>query len=69
MEDRKYNEAITEELATNVKNVLSHIGEDVNQKKLLKTPKQIPKTLQFLTNRYNQRLNRYEARDSFSEFL
>lgn len=54
MEDRKYNEAITEELATNVKNVLSHIGEDVNREGLLKTPERVAEALQFLTNGYDQ---------------
>ena len=49
-----YDEAVTEEIAAHVKEILRLLGEDPEREGLLKTPERVSKSLQFLTNGYGE---------------
>ncbi|SHK06533.1 GTP cyclohydrolase I [Tangfeifania diversioriginum] len=47
-----FDEAVIDELASNYKNILQIIGEDVNREGLDKTPERVAKSMQFLLQGY-----------------
>jgi|SRR5690554_6056754 len=50
----EYNEEITKKLAEFYKEILSDLGEDPSRQGLLKTPERVAKSVQFLTQGYQQ---------------
>lgn len=49
-----FDDKITKELTEHYKNVLELLGEDVEREGLIKTPRRVAKSMQFLTQGYNQ---------------
>lgn len=49
----QYDEATTNSLVKNYKEVLTQLGEDPNREGLLKTPERLAKAMQFLTQGYH----------------
>ncbi|MBS1578610.1 MAG: GTP cyclohydrolase I FolE [Bacteroidetes bacterium] len=49
----KYDEAVTEGLKNNYKEVLNLLGEDAEREGLLKTPERMAKAMQYLTQGYH----------------
>lgn len=49
-----FDEKITKELTEHYKKVLELLGEDVEREGLIKTPRRVAKSMQFLTQGYNQ---------------
>ncbi len=66
----QYDEETTRELSARVKDMLGLLGEDSSREGLLKTPERVAKSLQFLTQGYDQdgveilRSAMFEAPDS-----
>ncbi len=54
MDDKIYDDKITEALSKNFKDVIDGLGEDVNREGLVKTPERVAKAMQFLTQGYDQ---------------
>ena len=52
--DERYDEAVTEALASHVREMLRLLGEDPDREGLVKTPERVAKSLQFLTQGYAQ---------------
>lgn len=50
------NSDIKQELTENYKNIITHIGEDINREGLQKTPERAAKAMQYLTRGYEQDL-------------
>ncbi len=50
----KYNDQITESLKGHYEEVIRQIGEDPNREGLLRTPERVAKSMQFLTQGYDQ---------------
>ena len=49
-----YSPAVTQEIASHIKEILRLLGEDENREGLLKTPERVAKSLQFLTKGYEE---------------
>lgn len=54
MEEKKYDDQITENLASHYQDVLVQLGEDPAREGLAKTPERVAKAMQFLTQGYDQ---------------
>lgn len=54
MDDKIYDDKITEALSKNFKDVIDGLGEDINREGLVKTPERVAKAMQFLTQGYDQ---------------
>jgi GTP cyclohydrolase I len=54
LDDKIYDDKITEALSKNFKDVIDGLGEDVNREGLVKTPERVAKAMQFLTQGYDQ---------------
>ena len=50
----EYNDEVTRKLTEVYKEILSDLGEDSNREGLLKTPERVAKSIQFLTQGYQQ---------------
>ena len=49
-----YSPAVTQEIASHIKEILRLLGEDENREGLLKTPERVAKSLQYLTKGYEE---------------
>ena len=49
-----YSPAVTQEIASHIKEILRLLGEDENREGLIKTPERVAKSLQFLTKGYEE---------------
>ena len=54
IKEELYDEKVTAELASHVKEILRLIGEDPEREGLVKTPERVAKALQFMTQGYDQ---------------
>ena len=54
IKEEKYDEKVTSEIASHVKEILRLIGEDPAREGLVKTPERVAKALQFMTQGYEQ---------------
>ena len=54
IKEESYDEKVTAELASHVKEILRLIGEDPEREGLVKTPERVAKALQFMTQGYEQ---------------
>jgi GTP cyclohydrolase I len=54
IKEELYDEKVTAELASHVKEILRLIGEDPEREGLVKTPERVAKALQFMTQGYEQ---------------
>ena len=54
MEDKIYNDKITEDLSSHYEDVIKQLGEDPNREGLVKTPERVAKAMQFLTKGYDE---------------
>lgn len=49
-----YNDEVTDKISSVYKDIITELGEDPNREGLLKTPERVAKSLQFLTQGYDQ---------------
>ena len=54
IKEEKYDEKVTAEIASHVKEILRLLGEDPEREGLLKTPDRVAKAMQFMTQGYGQ---------------
>lgn len=68
-----YNDQLTEKIAGHYKDILTQLGEDANREGLEKTPERVAKSLQFLTQGYDQNpdaiLNSAIFHEEYSEMV
>ncbi|MBL1280122.1 MAG: GTP cyclohydrolase I FolE [Fluviicola sp.] len=73
MEDKNYNDKVTEILSESFKVVIEQIGEDPNREGLQKTPERVAKAMQFLTHGYDLNptdiLNQAIFHEEYSEMV
>lgn len=50
----KYNEEVTKDISSKFETIIKNLGEDPKREGLLKTPERVAKSLQFLTQGYDQ---------------
>ena len=54
IKEEKYDEKVTVEIASHVKEILRLLGEDPEREGLIKTPERVAKAMQFMTQGYGQ---------------
>jgi len=54
IKEEKYDEKVTAEIASHVKEILRLLGEDPEREGLIKTPERVAKAMQFMTQGYDQ---------------
>ena len=54
IKEESYDEKVTSELASHVREILRLLGEDPDREGLLKTPERVAKAMQFMTQGYGQ---------------
>ena len=54
IKEEKYDEKVTVEIASHVKEILRLLGEDPEREGLVKTPERVAKAMQFMTQGYEQ---------------
>ena len=54
IKEESYDEKVTSELASHVKEILRLLGEDPEREGLIKTPERVAKAMQFMTQGYGQ---------------
>ena len=54
IKEESYDEKVTSELASHVREILRLLGEDPEREGLLKTPERVAKAMQFMTQGYGQ---------------
>jgi len=54
IKEEKYDEKVTVEIASHVKEILRLLGEDPEREGLVKTPERVAKAMQFMTQGYGQ---------------
>ena len=54
IKEEKYDEKVTAEIASHVKEILRLLGEDPEREGLIKTPERVAKSMQFMTQGYDQ---------------
>ena len=54
IKEEKYDEKVTAEIASHVKEILRLLGEDPEREGLIKTPERVAKAMQFMTQGYEQ---------------
>jgi len=64
---KKMSDNYNKNLASNIKSVLSEIGEDPEREGLLKTPERVAKSIEFLTNGYKKNPSKILKSAMFSE--
>jgi len=64
---KNMNDNYNKNLANNIKSVLSEIGENPKREGLLKTPERVAKSIEFLTNGYDENPSKILKSAMFSE--
>ena len=54
LREDKYNEEVTKDISSKFETIIKNLGEDPTREGLLKTPERVAKSLQFLTQGYEQ---------------
>lgn len=67
MKEFKYNDEITDKIASVYKDIILNLGEDPNREGLIKTPERVAKAMQFLTKGYDQNPDEILASALFHE--
>jgi len=67
LKEFKYNDEITDKIASVYKDIILNLGEDPNREGLIKTPERVAKAMQFLTKGYDQNPDEILASALFHE--